>query len=167
MRRAEERRRRVPALTYDDELPVSARREEIKEAIDQHQVIVVCGETGSGKVDATAENLPGTGARRPQGMIGHTQPRRLAARSIAARVAEEIGSSVGDLVGFKIRFSDETGPNTLVKLMTDGILLAETQGDKDFSPVRHDHSRRGARTVAQHRLPHRLPQTPVFRSGEI
>ena len=132
IRRVEERRRRVPALKYDDELPVSARRDEIKEAIENHQVVVVCGETGSGK----STQLPkiclelGRGVR---GMIGHTQPRRLAARSIAARVAEEIGSSVGDLVGFKIRFSDETGPNTLVKLMTDGILLAETQGDKDFT----------------------------------
>ena len=132
LRRVEERRRRVPILKYDEELPVSARREEIKEAIDKNQVVVVCGETGSGK----STQLPkiclelGRGVR---GMIGHTQPRRLAARSIATRVAEEIGSSVGDLVGFKIRFSDETGPNTLVKLMTDGILLAETQGDKDFA----------------------------------
>lgn len=131
MLRAEERRHRVPLLAYDDELPVSARRQEIKEAVAAHQVVVVCGETGSGKSTQLPKICLELG-RGVYGMIGHTQPRRLAARSIAARVAEEIGSSVGGLVGFKIRFSDETGPNTLVKLMTDGILLAETQGDRDF-----------------------------------
>ena len=129
LKRAKRRQSSVPKIKYDDELPVSARRDELARTIEENQVVVVCGETGSGK----STQLPkiclelGRGVR---GMIGHTQPRRLAARSIGQRVAEEIGSSLGALVGFKIRFADKTSPETLIKLMTDGILLAETARDR-------------------------------------
>jgi ATP-dependent helicase HrpA len=120
---------RVPALTFDPALPVSTRREEIGELIRQHQVVVVCGETGSGKSTQLPKICLAIG-RGIEGMIGHTQPRRIAARSVSARIAEELGSPAGTDVGFKIRFADATKPETLVKLMTDGILLAETQHDR-------------------------------------
>ncbi|QDV21735.1 ATP-dependent RNA helicase HrpB [Aureliella helgolandensis] len=129
---AERRARReasLPALTFDPELPITAHREEIIELLKTRQTIVVCGETGSGK----STQLPklcleaGLGIR---GTIGHTQPRRLAARAVSSRLAEELGSRVGELVGFKIRFTDTTQGETLVKLMTDGVLLAETQSDR-------------------------------------
>ncbi|MFM9067133.1 MAG: DEAD/DEAH box helicase, partial [Planctomycetota bacterium] len=116
-------------ITYDDSLPIAARRAEIAQAIRAHQVVVVCGETGSGK----STQLPkiclelGRGTDR---LIGHTQPRRIAARSIATRIAEELGCTVGTRVGYKIRFEDVTHPDTRVKVMTDGILLAETQQDR-------------------------------------
>ncbi len=125
---AEARRQNVPQIRYDLELPVSAEREKIAAAIREHQVVIVCGETGSGK----STQLPkiclelGRGVER---MIGHTQPRRIAARSVAARIAEELHCPLGQAVGYKIRFTDETGPRTYVKLMTDGILLAESQND--------------------------------------
>ena len=129
--RAEERlalrRASVPAITYPEELPVSQRRDEIRKAIDEHQVIVLCGETGSGKTTQLPKICLELG-RGVRGLIGHTQPRRIAARSVAARVAEELGSR--DLVGYKVRFGDSTGPRNLIKLMTDGILLAETQNDR-------------------------------------
>lgn len=124
----ETRRQNVPQVRFDDELPVSQKRDEIAAAIRDHQVVIVCGETGSGK----STQLPkiclelGRGIDR---MIGHTQPRRIAARSVAARIAEELGTPLGHHVGYKIRFTDESGPRTYVKLMTDGILLAESQGD--------------------------------------
>lgn len=124
-----QRRDSRPEIHYDENLPVCARRHELADAISRHQVVVVCGETGSGK----STQLPkiclelGLGVA---GMIGHTQPRRLAARSIAARLAEELKTSVGQQVGYKVRFQDETQPRTLIKLMTDGILLAETQHDR-------------------------------------
>jgi len=127
--RYQRRAQQVPPLEFDPLLPITGKREEIKAALRQHQVIVVCGETGSGK----STQLPklcleaGLGIA---GVIGHTQPRRLAARSVAARVAEELGSRVGDKVGFKIRFTDTTSPTTLIKLMTDGVMLAETQSDR-------------------------------------
>ena len=98
-------------------------------------------------------------------MIGHTQPRRIAARSMAARIAEELGSPVGREVGFKIRFADATGPQTYIKLMTDGILLAETQGDRVPRPVRHDHHRRGPRAVAEHRFSDRLPEAAAAEAA--
>lgn len=129
---AERLRRRaenLPALHFDPELPITAHRNEIVELIRTRQTIVVCGETGSGK----STQLPklcleaGLGIRA---MIGHTQPRRLAARAVASRLAEELASRVGERVGFKIRFTDATNPETLVKLMTDGVLLAETQSDR-------------------------------------
>ncbi|WP_240928410.1 ATP-dependent RNA helicase HrpA [Thalassoroseus pseudoceratinae] len=124
-RRAE----RVPKVTYPEDLPISGMRETIANALKEHQVIVVCGETGSGKSTQLPKLCLDLG-RGVGGMIGHTQPRRIAARSVAARVAEELGKPLGKEVGFKIRFADSTSPETYIKLMTDGILLAETQGDR-------------------------------------
>ena len=122
----------LPPLRFPAELPVSARRDDIAQAMREHQVVIVCGETGSGKTT----QLPkialqlgrGLGAGG-SGLIGHTQPRRLAAVSVARRIAEEIGSPLGEHVGFKVRFADRLHPGASVKLMTDGILLAETQRD--------------------------------------
>jgi ATP-dependent helicase HrpA len=130
-RRREARQALVPNLEYDESLPVVGRREEIAAAIRDQQVVVVCGETGSGKSTQLPKICLEIG-RGVAGMIGHTQPRRIAARSIAARVAEELSTSVGQKVGFKIRFTDATGPDTLVKVMTDGVLLAESQHDRFF-----------------------------------
>lgn len=119
----------IPPLSFDPELPITAHREEITALLHSHQTIVVCGETGSGK----STQLPklcldaGFGVG---GMIGHTQPRRLAARAVSNRLADELGTKVGEKVGFKIRFTDTTKPESLVKLMTDGVLLAETQSDR-------------------------------------
>lgn len=124
--RAENRRNSVPKLTYDDNLPIVARKDEIAAAIRDHRVIVVCGETGSGKSTQLPKICLELG-RGIEGVIGHTQPRRIAARSVATRIAEEMGVSVGNEVGFKVRFTDATSQRTYVKLMTDGILLAETQ----------------------------------------
>ena len=124
----EARRRGVPPIRYDDDLPVSARRDEIGIAIRDHQVVIVCGETGSGKSTQLPKICLELG-RGIDGLIGHTQPRRIAARSIAARIAEELASPLGRDVGFKVRFAEALSLQTYVKLMTDGILLAETQGD--------------------------------------
>lgn len=128
----DKRRATLPKITYDDTLPVSARREEIAAAIREHQVVVVCGETGSGKSTQLPKICLELG-RGIDGLIGHTQPRRIAARSIASRVAEELNTPLGSAVGYKVRFTDETGPQTHIKLMTDGILLAESQRDKFLS----------------------------------
>ena len=126
-----ERAAAIPVITYPD-LPVSARREEIAEAIRTHQVTIVSGETGSGKTTQLPKICMQLG-RGVTGMIGHTQPRRIAARSVAERIAEELGQTLGreagQVVGYQVRFTDEVGPTTLVKLMTDGILLAEIQAD--------------------------------------
>ncbi len=119
----------IPQIQYDAELPITARRDEILAAIRDHQVIVVCGETGSGKSTQLPKICLEAG-RGVAGMIGHTQPRRIAARSVAARVAEELQVKLGQQVGYKIRFNDVSSPRTLIKLMTDGILLAETQNDR-------------------------------------
>ncbi|MHB8899301.1 MAG: ATP-dependent RNA helicase HrpA [Thermoguttaceae bacterium] len=119
----------VPRIQFGDDLPVLLKRDEIAAAIGEHQVVVVSGETGSGKSTQLPKICLDMG-RGVAGLIGHTQPRRIAARSIATRVAEEIGSPLGRDVGYKVRFSDETGPGTYIKLRTDGILLAETQGDR-------------------------------------
>ena len=121
----------VPAVSYPAQLPVSARREDIAAAIRDHQVVIVAGETGSGKTTQIPKICLELG-RGVRGMIGHTQPRRLAARTVAARIAEELGTELGDVVGWKIRFTDQVGDRTLVKLMTDGILLAELAGDRDL-----------------------------------
>ena len=118
----------VPDLEYPD-LPVSARKDEIREALLAHQVIIVCGETGSGKTTQLPKICLEAG-RGMAGFIGHTQPRRLAARTVAARIAEELKQPLGQAVGYKIRFQDRTRPEGLIKLMTDGILLAETQHDR-------------------------------------
>jgi ATP-dependent helicase HrpA len=118
----------VPAITYPD-LPVSDRRDEIADAIAKHQVIVVAGETGSGKTTQLPKICLELG-RGIRGTIGHTQPRRLAARTVAQRIADELGTPLGEAVGYAVRFTDQASDRTLVKLMTDGILLAEIQRDR-------------------------------------
>ena len=126
-----ERAAAIPVISFPD-LPVSTRRDEIARAIRDHQVVIVSGETGSGKTTQLPKICMQLG-RGVAGMIGHTQPRRLAARSVADRIADELGQTVGrergQVVGYQVRFTDEVGPTTLVKLMTDGILLAEIQSD--------------------------------------
>ena len=122
----------VPPITYPESLPVSARRDEIARALRDHQVVIVCGETGSGKTTQlpkiALELGRGLGAGG-RGLIGHTQPRRIAASSVAKRIAEELNSPLGEVVGYKVRFQDRLQRGASVKLMTDGILLAETQTD--------------------------------------
>ena len=125
----------VPAIVFPDDLPVSQRRDDIAAAIRDHQVVVVAGETGSGKTTQLPKICLELG-RGIHGMIGHTQPRRIAARSVAERIAEELGQSVGEpgsVVGYQVRFTDHSSRDTLVKLMTDGILLAELQHDRMLS----------------------------------
>jgi ATP-dependent helicase HrpA len=122
------RRAALPRPEFPPELPVSAQRTEIARAIRENQVVIVCGETGSGKTTQLPKICLELG-RGVAGLIGHTQPRRIAARATAARIAYELKSELGRAVGFKIRFTDRTSPSGYVKLMTDGILLAETQGD--------------------------------------
>ncbi|WP_425566146.1 ATP-dependent RNA helicase HrpA [Polymorphospora rubra] len=123
------RRAAVPTVSYPPQLPVSDRRDEIAEAIRDHQVVIVAGETGSGKTTQLPKICLELG-RGVRGLIGHTQPRRLAARTVADRIAEELGTQLGETVGFKVRFSDRVGESTMVKLMTDGILLTELQHDR-------------------------------------
>ncbi|NIX93090.1 ATP-dependent RNA helicase HrpA [Pseudomonas fulva] len=123
------RQQSVPLVRYDDSLPIAAKRDEIKKALAEHQVLVIAGETGSGKTTQLPKICLELG-RGSHGLIAHTQPRRIAARSVAARVAEELGTPLGGLVGYQVRFEDQSDTNTLVKLMTDGILLAETQHDR-------------------------------------
>ncbi len=131
-RRVGARRAAVPAIRYPDELPVSQRRQEILAAIRDHQVVIVAGETGSGKTTQIPKICLELG-RGIRGTIGHTQPRRLAARTVAERIAEELGTELGDAIGYKVRFNDQVSDDTLVKLMTDGILLAEIQSDRSLS----------------------------------
>jgi ATP-dependent helicase HrpA len=116
-------------IHFPAELPVSARREDIAEAIRDHQVVIVAGETGSGKTTQLPKICLALG-RGEGSMIGHTQPRRIAARSVAERIAEELGTELGDVVGYQVRFTDKTSKQSRVKVMTDGILLAELQHDK-------------------------------------
>ncbi|HYL91015.1 MAG TPA: ATP-dependent RNA helicase HrpA, partial [Burkholderiales bacterium] len=118
-------------IRFDAALPINARREDICAAVERHPVVIVCGETGSGKTTQLPKMLLEMG-REKIGRIGHTQPRRIAARSVAARIAEELGTELGGVVGCKVRFHDQVGARTAVKLMTDGILLAETQGDREL-----------------------------------
>src|SRR6476660_3018397 len=118
----------VPTITYPD-LPVSERRDDIARAINDHQVVIVAGATGSGKTTQLPKICLELG-RGIRGTIGHTQPRRLAARTVAQRIADELGTSLGDAVGYTVRFTDQASDRTLVKLMTDGILLAEIQRDR-------------------------------------
>jgi ATP-dependent helicase HrpA len=124
----------VQTIAYPD-LPVSERRQEIAEAILAHQVVVVAGETGSGKTTQLPKICLDIG-RGIRGTIGHTQPRRLAARTVAQRIADELGSPLGEVAGYTVRFTDQVSDRTLVKLMTDGILLAEIQRDRRL--LRHD-----------------------------
>ena len=130
--RVAQRKARIPRPTYPPDLPISQKREEIAKAIRDNQVVVICGETGSGKTTQLPKICLELG-RGVMGLIGHTQPRRIAARSVAQRIADEMNTRLGDLVGYKVRFGDKTSANTVVKLMTDGILLAETQGDRALS----------------------------------
>jgi ATP-dependent helicase HrpA len=125
----EERQRNLPVPTFPEDLPVVQRRDEIKAAIRDHQVVVLCGETGSGKTTQLPKICLELG-RGVAGMIGHTQPRRIAARSVAMRIASELQSQLGHAVGYKVRFHDQTRRETYIKLMTDGILLAEAQADR-------------------------------------
>ncbi|MGE5028131.1 MAG: helicase-related protein, partial [Betaproteobacteria bacterium] len=127
-----QRLERLPAPTYPDELPVSSKRAEIAAAIAASQVVIVCGETGSGKTTQLPKICLEL-RRGAAGLIGHTQPRRIAARTVAARVSQELNSPLGQMVGYKVRFSDHTSPDSYIKLMTDGILLAETQNDRFLS----------------------------------
>jgi len=135
----------LPAITFPESLPVSGKRDEIEAALREHQVIIVCGETGSGKTTqlpkiALTMGRGGWGQPRDPSaprhlrpkLIGHTQPRRIAASSVAKRIAEELNTPLGEVVGYKVRFQDRIQPHASVKLMTDGILLAETQGDPDL-----------------------------------
>ncbi len=122
----------LPRPEFPPELPVSGMREEIARAIREHQVVIVSGETGSGKTTQLPKICLDIG-RGVHGLIGHTQPRRIAARSVAARIAQELKTELGAAVGYKVRFTDQTSPRSYVKLMTDGILLAETQADPRLS----------------------------------
>ena len=115
-------------ISYPEELPVSARRQEIAEAIANNQVVVVSGETGSGKTTQLPKICLELGRGRGA-LIGHTQPRRIAARSVATRIASELGEELGNTIGFQVRFTDVVSSKTMVKLMTDGILLAEIRTD--------------------------------------
>lgn len=119
----------VPRVTYPDNLPVSQKQGEIAKAIEEHQVVIIAGETGSGKTTQIPKICLALG-RGVKGFIGHTQPRRLAARTVAARIAEEMESELGHYVGYKVRFTDQVSEQTHIKLMTDGILLAEIQNDR-------------------------------------
>ena len=124
-----ERARLIPKIIYPDALPIADKREQIKAAIADNQVVVIAGETGSGKTTQLPKICLELG-RGTHGLIGHTQPRRLAARSVASRIAEELNTPLGELVGYQVRFTDQTSERSLIKLMTDGILLAETQNDR-------------------------------------
>ncbi|CAM5709892.1 ATP-dependent helicase HrpA OS=Streptomyces griseomycini OX=66895 GN=FHS37_001808 PE=4 SV=1 [Streptomyces griseomycini] len=130
--RMAERRIRVPEVRYPEQLPVSQKKDAIAEAIRDHQVVIVAGETGSGKTTQIPKICLELG-RGVRGMIGHTQPRRIAARTVAERVAEELETPLGEAVGWKVRFTDQVNPDaTFIKLMTDGILLAEIQTDREL-----------------------------------
>ncbi len=128
VKQCELRNKNMPDIEYPEDLPVSQKRDEILDAIKKHQVIVICGETGSGKTTQLPKMCleAGLGVRA---MIGHTQPRRIAARSVATRIAQELKTVPGEVVGFKVRFADTLGDNSLIKLMTDGVLLSEIHHD--------------------------------------
>ncbi|WP_406124723.1 ATP-dependent RNA helicase HrpA [Streptomyces sp. NBC_00989] len=130
--RMAERRRRIPAISYPEQLPVSQKKADIAAAIRDHQVVIVAGETGSGKTTQIPKICLELG-RGVRGMIGHTQPRRIAARTVAERIAEEMDTPLGEAVGWKVRFTDQVNQeSTFIKLMTDGILLAEIQTDREL-----------------------------------
>lgn len=126
------RKAALPKPRFDGTLPVHERLDDIKQAIQNNQVTIICGETGSGKTTQLPKICLELG-RGAAGLIGHTQPRRLAARSVAERIAEELGSDIGQAVGYKVRFNDHTSRDASIKLMTDGILLAETQTDRHLA----------------------------------
>jgi len=157
---------RVP-LTFPDDLPITAHREQIVRAIREHQVLVVAGETGSGK-STQLPKLCLEASRGVNGLIGHTQPRRVAARTIAERIASEIGTPLGSTVGYAVRFTDRVGPDTCVKVMTDGILLAEIQRDRllrryDTIIIDEAHERSLNIDFLLGYLTHLLPQRPDLK----
>src|SRR5262245_53778140 len=119
-------------IRYPEQLPVSQRKDDIAAAIRDHQVVVVAGETGSGKTTQLPKICLELGRGRAGQAIGHTQPRRIAARTVAERIAEELGVELGEYVGYKVRFTDRSSDRTSVKVMTDGILLAEIQRDREL-----------------------------------
>ncbi|MEN8128622.1 MAG: ATP-dependent RNA helicase HrpA [Pseudomonadota bacterium] len=127
--RLNQRRALLPRLAFPADLPITGKRGDIVQSIIDHQVVIVCGETGSGKTTQLPKMCLEAG-RGVTGLIGHTQPRRIAARSVATRIAEELGSPLGDAVGYKVRFNDQLGAGAYIKLMTDGIVLAEIQHDR-------------------------------------
>ena len=127
--RVEERSRAVPAISYPPELPVSQLKDKIAEAIRDHQVVIVAGETGSGKTTQLPKICLELGYG-VTGQIGHTQPRRIAARTVADRIADELGTEPGTVVGYQVRFADTSGDATMIKVMTDGILLTELHRDR-------------------------------------
>jgi ATP-dependent helicase HrpA len=129
LQKAQSRAASCPKISYPESLPVSQKKQDILNAIRDHQVVIVAGETGSGKTTQLPKICLELG-RGVKGLIGHTQPRRLAARTVANRIADELETPLGGSVGYKVRFNDQVGENTLVKLMTDGILLAEIQQDR-------------------------------------
>jgi ATP-dependent helicase HrpA len=133
--RVDARRKAVPVICYPEDLPVSQRKDDIAQAIRDHQVVIIAGETGSGKTTQIPKICLELG-RGITGQIGHTQPRRIAARTVAERIAAELSTQLGDAVGYKVRFTDKATDGTLVKLMTDGILLAEMAQDRDL--LRYD-----------------------------
>jgi ATP-dependent helicase HrpA len=133
--RVEARRHAVPVVSYPPELPVSQLKDQIAEVIRDHQVVIIAGETGSGKTTQLPKICLELG-RGVTGQIGHTQPRRIAARTVAERIAAELGTELGTTVGYKVRFADHSSDDTVIKLMTDGILLAEMQGDRQL--LRYD-----------------------------
>jgi ATP-dependent helicase HrpA len=130
--RAEQRRQQRPVITFPDELPVSQKRHDIAAALADNQVIIVAGETGSGKTTQLPKICLEQG-RGIYGMVGHTQPRRIAARTVATRIAEELNVPLGESVGYQVRFTDHSNDGTHIKLMTDGILLAEIQNDRNLT----------------------------------
>ncbi|MFI5805766.1 ATP-dependent RNA helicase HrpA [Streptomyces sp. NPDC051561] len=132
VRKVAARAARMPTITYPENLPVSQKKDEIADAIRDHQVVIVAGETGSGKTTQIPKICMELG-RGVRGMIGHTQPRRIAARTVAERIADELNTPLGETVGWKVRFTDQVNQeSTFVKLMTDGILLAEIQTDREL-----------------------------------
>lgn len=124
-----DRRQRLPVLQYPPELPISGAREALVAAIAAHPVVVICGATGSGKTTQIPKLCLEAG-RGVRGLIGHTQPRRLAARTVATRLAQELGSPLGEVAGYQVRFAEQLGPDPFIKVMTDGILLAELTRDR-------------------------------------
>ena len=138
----------LPPITFPESLPVSTRRDEIAQAIARHQVVIVCGETGSGKTTQLPKIvlLLGRGKANTGKLIGHTQPRRIAASSVAKRIAQELNTALGEVVGFKVRFQDRLSPGASVKLMTDGILLAGP-GTRDLGRGDDRHKPRFARAM--------------------
>jgi len=129
--RVEQRHAQLPKVSYPEDLPIADKRDEVKALINSNQVIILSGETGSGKTTQIPKICLDLGLG-VKGLIGHTQPRRIAARTVATRIAEELDTSIGQSVGFKVRFSDHVSETTHIKLMTDGILLAEIQNDRNL-----------------------------------